>query len=374
MSWVDTKYIGLMATRLDRYKQTGPTTHIFRCPYCGDSQKHTHKTRGYFYHIKDDVRFKCHNCGESRSLRDFIKDICPDLYRGYLFDFFGPSTQAAKPLSEEKVPDAFKVSSKGMTLRFKKKEGFLSNFKPVAVLKPSNPGRAYVEKRMLPEKFWQSIYYVEDANDVFSRIDAYKHKEWKGQHDAIMVPFYSREEDGFTTMFVQLRFLGDDPPIRYLTLELEGDIKAWGLERVDPAKRVYILEGAFDAMFVENAVACAGADVGQLESYLRSIGCEDIVAVWDSDFAVNPDVRAKLENAVNNGMAVALIGPGLDGKDINEAVQKGMNPTSVMAYLDSRVFKGLDAQLELARYKPPNSRNRFNAASQKKKAKPFPSF
>ncbi|ASD50415.1 DNA primase [Acidovorax phage ACP17] len=369
MSWFDTKYISLMSVRLERYKQTGPTTHTFRCPYCGDSQSKKSKTRGYFYPVKDAMRFKCHNCGASRSIRDFIKEICPDLYRGYLFDYFG---RAEKPETEV-VPSEFKTAN--MSARFKKKEEFLSNFKAVAALPEDNPGRAYIEGRMIPEKWFNSIYYVEDANDVFSRLEAYKHKTWKQTFDAVMVPFHSREEDGFKLMYVQLRFLGEDPPIRYLTLEVDGGHKAWGLDRIDPTKRVYILEGAFDAMFVDNAVACAGSDITALSDYFKEIGCDDVVAVWDSDFATNADVNAKLVAAVNKGMPVVLTGPGLPGKDINAAVKNGFTPDSVMPYLASRQFDGLSARLELTKFKAPSKPTKgINARTTQKKVKQVPTF
>ena len=49
----------------------------FRCPHCGDSKKNRTKARAYFYRVKNDMFFKCHNCGTGQNLANFIKFIRP---------------------------------------------------------------------------------------------------------------------------------------------------------------------------------------------------------------------------------------------------------------------------------------------------------
>ena len=39
MSFVDTKYIGLVSVRLQKFSKKKEGLYTFRCPYCGDSQK-----------------------------------------------------------------------------------------------------------------------------------------------------------------------------------------------------------------------------------------------------------------------------------------------------------------------------------------------
>ena len=65
MDIIDSKYIGLISSRLPKFKRVKPDLFNFRCPICGDSQKHKNKARGYFYQYKTDTNFKCHNCGAS---------------------------------------------------------------------------------------------------------------------------------------------------------------------------------------------------------------------------------------------------------------------------------------------------------------------
>ena len=77
MDLVDSKYINLVSSRLHKFKRVKPDLYNFRCPICGDSKKNKSKTRGYLYAIKANVNFKCHNCGASMSLNNFLKTLDP---------------------------------------------------------------------------------------------------------------------------------------------------------------------------------------------------------------------------------------------------------------------------------------------------------
>ena len=75
MDLVDSKFIGLVSSRLQKFKRVKPDLYNFRCPICGDSQKQKNKARGYIYGIKQNVNFRCHNCGASMSLNNFLKEL-----------------------------------------------------------------------------------------------------------------------------------------------------------------------------------------------------------------------------------------------------------------------------------------------------------
>ena len=62
-NYVDLKYINILSVRLEQFKQKGKNLFNFRYPYCGDSQKDKTKARGYLYAVKNDMFYKCHNCG-----------------------------------------------------------------------------------------------------------------------------------------------------------------------------------------------------------------------------------------------------------------------------------------------------------------------
>ena len=86
MDLVDSKYIGLISSRLTKFKRVKPNLYNFRCPICGDSKKHRNKARGYLYGIKANTNFKCHNCGASMSFNNFLKEIDTVLQKQYVME------------------------------------------------------------------------------------------------------------------------------------------------------------------------------------------------------------------------------------------------------------------------------------------------
>lgn len=78
-------------------KTQADTAYRFRCPYCQhstDTPAYEHK--GYIHPDQGRpgrFRFKCHNCGEHKSLLDFVKEQAPDL----LLPPAAPSEQVSEP-------------------------------------------------------------------------------------------------------------------------------------------------------------------------------------------------------------------------------------------------------------------------------------
>ena len=88
MDLVDSKFIGLVSSRLLKFKRVKPNLYNFRCPICGDSQKQKNKARGYIYGIKQNVNYKCHNCGASMSFSNFLKQVDTVLQKQYVMEKF----------------------------------------------------------------------------------------------------------------------------------------------------------------------------------------------------------------------------------------------------------------------------------------------
>ena len=109
MNLVDSKYIGLVSPRLQKFKKVKNNLFNFRCPICGDSKKNKSKTRGYFYTIKADVNFRCHNCGASMTFSNFLKEIDTVLHKQYVFERFkdgksGRGTVVEEPIFKFETP------------------------------------------------------------------------------------------------------------------------------------------------------------------------------------------------------------------------------------------------------------------------------
>ena len=88
MDLIDSKYIGLVSSRLQKFKRVKADLYNFRRCLCGDSQKNKSKTRGYLYAVKTNTNFKCHNCGASMSFNNFLKELDPTLHKQYTMEKF----------------------------------------------------------------------------------------------------------------------------------------------------------------------------------------------------------------------------------------------------------------------------------------------
>ncbi len=148
MDHVDSKFIGLISPKLQRFKRVKPDLYNFRCPICGDSKKNKSKTRGYLYAVKTNVNFKCHNCGASMSLNNFLKTVDPYVHKQYTFEKFKDGHTGRNFVAEE---PKFKFEP--------------PKFKPKLDLPKASENqiaKQYLEKRNInPSKF----YYTDPSKD-----------------------------------------------------------------------------------------------------------------------------------------------------------------------------------------------------------------
>ena len=96
-TFIDIKYLNLLSTKLTKFKRKSDNLFNFRCPHCGDSKKSSSKARGFVYRKKNDMFFKCHNCGIGQSLGNLIKFLDPSMHKEYTFERF----KEGKPQKEK---------------------------------------------------------------------------------------------------------------------------------------------------------------------------------------------------------------------------------------------------------------------------------
>jgi len=344
MHFIDRKYLLLTSTYLEGWKETGNDIYRFRCPFCGDSKKSKRKTRGYFFPIEDTCRFKCHNCGASFSLNNFLKEIAPDLASQYRFEKFSNSHQKFE--KKEVDAEAFKTNT---AERLNETSDFLSPFTRIFSLDEDHPARLYLTGRLIPKEHQRKLFYVESIRDVASKLETYEDR-YLPDVSAILIPFY--DEEGVLT-YCQCRSIDEDAPIRYITFEISEGLKVWGLENVDWDSEVYVTEGPFDAMFVDNGIAVAGASLLSILKYLRE-KAKSFTFIFDKDYQENYEVFRQLKNAIDQGCKVVLYDKQFVGKDINKTVEmNNWNVSELMRYIRSRTYYGLTARLGLSDFKKP---------------------
>ena len=328
MSFVDTKYIGLVSVRLQKFSKKKEGLYAFRCPYCGDSQKNKNKTRGYIYRSKNDHNFKCHNCGVSRSFTNFLKDQDVSLYDEYVMERYksgltGRATNTPNPVVPSSKPNFVKKSF---------------DLPRISELNKSHPARTYLSKRRIPEDRFKDLYYCENFRK-WTNEQKYTFEDSDFDESRIVIPLRDRSKIfGF-----QGRSLDPRNQLRYITIMLDDDSpKVYGLEKINENKKIYVVEGPFDSLFVENCVAMVGADLD-----LRTFGWSNYIYVYDNE-PRNREIIERIDKTISRGDQVVIWPSTINEKDINDMTMGGHN---VKDLLESNTCSGLEAKLKFTTWK-----------------------
>ena len=321
MDIIDSKYIGLISSRLPKFKRVKADLYNFRCPICGDSQKHKNKARGYIYPLKADMNFKCHNCGASSTFNNFLKTIDPTLHKQYVMEKFkernvGKGSIIPEPKFEFKKP----VFRKKLDL-------------PKA--SDIKTAKEYLEKRKLdPSKFYFTYKFKEWVNTHKQTFDTIGRDEPR-----IIIPLHDTEKNliGF-----QGRSLVPNS-VKYITVMLNEEApKIYGLDKVKTEKPIYILEGPFDSTLVENSVAMCGSDLD-----IRTFGWCNYIWVFDNE-PRNREIVERIDKTIGRGDKIVIWPKQIVEKDINDMVLSGHD---IMSILQSNTHSGLAAKVKFNNWK-----------------------
>ena len=325
MDIIDSKYIGLVSSRLQKFKRVKANLYNFRCPICGDSQKHKNKARGYFYQVKVNTNFKCHNCGASLSFNNFLKQIDPTLHKQYTMEKFKEGHSSISGIGNF-VVDEPKFEFKKPV--FKKKLDLpRADEVPIA--------KKYLENRKLdPSKFYFTYKFKEWTNTQKQTFDTIGRDESR-----IIIPMHDEDK---TLIGFQGRSLGPNS-VKYITVMIKDDApKIYGLDQIDNEKPIYIIEGPFDATLVQNGVAMCGSDLD-----IRSFGWSDYIYVYDNE-PRNREIVNRIAKTINRGDKVVIWPTTINQKDINDMVLSGQN---IMNVLESNTYSGLKAKIKFNNWK-----------------------
>jgi len=322
MDIIDSKYIGLVSSRLQKFKRVKANLYNFRCPLCGDSQKHKNKARGYFYQVKTNTNYKCHNCGASLSFNNFLKQIDSTLHKQYVMEKFKEGHAGGRNFVVEEPKFDFKRPV------FRKKLD-LPRASDVAIAKE------YLEKRKLdPTKFFFAQRFQEWVNTQKQTFDNIVKDECR-----IIIPLYDTNSE---LIGLQGRSLGPNS-VKYITVMLNEEApKIYGLDQIETKKPIYIVEGPFDSTLVENSVAMCGSDID-----IRTFGWSNYIWVFDNE-PRNREIVNRISKTIDRGDQVVIWPPNIEQKDVNDMILRGHN---VMNVLESNTYSGLKAKIKFNYWK-----------------------
>ena len=321
MDLTDTKYIGLVSSRLQKFKKVKADLYNFRCPLCGASQKHKNKARGYIYAKKADANYKCHNCGASTTFSNFLKTLDPTLQKQYIFEKFQTRNTGKGSIIEEP-----KFNFKKPVFR---KKIDLPRASEVKIAKQ------YLDNRKLDStKFYYTDKFKEWTNTQKQTFDYIGKDEPR-----IIIPMYDSTKKliGF-----QGRSLIPNS-IKYITIMIDEDApKIYGLDQITEEKPIYIIEGPFDASLVENSVAMCEADVD-----IGSLGWSDYIYVYDNE-PRSREITDRIRKTIDRGDKVVIWPTSIEEKDVNDMILGGHD---VMGMLKSNTYSGLKAKIKFNNWK-----------------------
>jgi len=334
MDYLEQKYILLLSPQLSLFKKKSNALFNFRCPYCDDSQKHKTKARGYIFPKGNSYIYKCHNCSVSTSAVKLIKHVDEKLYNEFVTEKY----REDKTHADVKESPAEKLST---TLKqmFKDSNSKLRSLKKVSQLEDNNPARQFVLSRNIPFNKHYKIFYAPQFYKWVNTVVENKFSSIQKDHPRLIIPFYTKEGDMFA---FQGRSLNNESP-KYITIKVDNDKeKIYGLDDVDWSKRVYVVEGPIDSLFLDNCIATAQSD-------LRVDG-DDVVLIPDNE-PRNNEVVKQVKTYIDGNYNVVIWPSDIKEKDINEMILSGKTERDIKDIIARNTFNGLLAKTKLSEWK-----------------------
>ena len=323
-AYIDLKFIMMLSPRLDKFKKLRDNLFNFRCPYCGDSHKSQSKARGYFYRKKNDFFYRCHNCGKGTTFGKVLEYIDTLIYKEYVMERYkGDAPKTEAPEFNFEAP------------KFKKRDAKLENLTPINKLNTDHPARKLVESRQIPEEFYSDLYLCSKFFE-WAKIGTLVPR--RQEHPRLVIPF--RDETG-EVFAAQGRAFGKETP-KYLTVKFQDKPKIFGLDRIDLSRKVYVVEGPIDSLFLDNCLAMAGADFGNIP--------EDATIILDNE-PRSREIIKRMENLIENNYELVIWPDSIPHKDINDMILAGMTSDDVQKIIKQNTYTGLQATARLSAWK-----------------------
>jgi len=332
--FIDVKFLNMLSNRLLLFKQKQDFLWNFRCPICGDSQKKLTKARGYVHRKKNDLFFKCHNCGIGLTFSNFLKQIDVNLHSEYIMERYRNGENGH---SNYKKP-TFKFE----TPVFNTQKNIDIGIPCITELPKNHICLDYVRSRSINPNKYKYLYFAQNFKEWVENLKLDNSYELINNDPRLVIPFI--DEQG-NLIAAQGRSIDKKSKLRYITIKVVEDApKIFGLNTLDRSKTVYVVEGPIDSLFIDNAIAVAGADLSNSINHLKNV---DLVFVYDNERR-NKEIIKKMEKNISQGQKIVIWPNNISHKDINDMVS---NNIDVMKILKENTYDSLQAKMKLVMFK-----------------------
>lgn len=326
-----------LSSKLPKFKQHSESTWKCRCPLCGDSKKNPYKTRGNFFVSSEDnkIYYKCFNCGRSHSLYSLIKMLDAALFSQYALETMTSDTSFVIPKEVEKKEEVLTDS-------------ILEDLDCVMELAEDHPVRKYVEKRKIPLKFQERLYYVKKYKTFINSVIPNKFKSMENDHPRLFIPYFDNHGKVFCS---SARAFDPKDPNKYITIKFDSSKDAiYNMDLIDYSKKIYAVEGQIDSMFLPNCIAVSGSSfINDTTQRLKS----KLVLVIDNE-PRNKEICNLIKKYIKENYSVCLFPRTFKFKDINEAILGGMTAEEIVKVIDENTFTGIEALIKFTEWRISN--------------------
>ena len=331
--------ISQLFSKVQQFKRKSHNSWNFRCPVCGDSDKSKTKARGNIYqNSKGGFSFKCFNCGESKSVQQFLKENFKELYDEYRMAIFKDRKE-----QEQQQRAIYKPAT---------------DYFDKTLLTPAEKvlaARIYLAGRMIPEDKWKYFYYCKKVGSFIraNRGDG-KYDKIKDEGEFLVTPIINwiTSTDREVVQSVCCRNISKDPnALRYIHAKFRDDCLydqvIWGLNEIDKSRPIICCEGIFDAIFLDNAIALL-TSVKTVKGYDN---CQ-LVYLLDNE-PRNKDIVKIAEKHAHEGRTISILpSKYLEyGKDINDFIKNNCSVQDIQKDILMNTYSGPRAILEIQKWR-----------------------
>ena len=175
-----------------------------------------------------------------------------------------------------------------------------------------------------------------EENEIKNFIQKIKQKKIAGANVTVpfkkkVIPFLDKSNKMFA---LQGRAFGKEEP-KYLTIRLSDEKKLYGLDSINWGRKVQVVEGPIDSLFLDNCVATAHSDL--------RIDKKDNVTLIPDNEPRNREIVKRIRSFIEDDFSVCLFPEQIKQKDINEMVVSGVK--DIKKLIDDNTYKGLEAKV-----------------------------
>ena len=337
---IESKYVRLISSRLRNFKQKKDYLWNFSCPICGDSQKNKTKARGYVFPKGNNLFYRCHNCGVSIGVGNFIKAVDESLYKEFVLEKYKSgetnNTRSANTILNIPSPRFDKLD----------KQKVFEHAEWVDKLPSGHFCLVYCAKRQIPSNILSKLLFTPHYKQFCDALVP-NHGKTIVDDARLVIPFYDEYNE---LIAVSGRALETgDKTLRYITLRTNDsqDKLIFGMDRVDLNQTVKIVEGPVDSLFLKNCIASGDAN---LVLCADAISSDKIVLIFDNE-PRNKEIVKMMQNAIGLKYDVVIWPDTIGGKDINEIILSGKSQDEIEEIISSNTFRGIEAQLKFNMWK-----------------------